>query len=62
MAVFTHFEQGIGQGTRRTFAGIMNFNQPSKFAFYNKNLLSASQKVCVESMKEAEVAVEENDG
>lgn len=54
---------GIGQETGRTFAGIMNFNQPSKFAFYNKVLLSATQKVCVESMKEAvETAVEENEG
>lgn len=54
---------GIGQETGRTFAGVMNFNQPSKFDFYNKVLLSATQKVCVESMKEAvEEAVKENDG
>lgn len=39
---------GIGQETGQAFAGVMNLNLPSKFAFYNKVLLSAAQKVCVD--------------
>lgn len=54
---------GIGQETGRAFAGVMNLNLPSKFAFYNKVLLSAAEKVCVDSMKVAvEGAVQDNDG
>lgn len=38
----------IGQETVQAFADVMNCNQLSKFDFYNKVLLSATQKVCVE--------------
>lgn len=54
---------GVGQESGRTLAGILNLNQPSKFNFYNKVLLSAVKKVCTASMIEAvEVAVNQNDG
>lgn len=54
---------GVGQETAEIFAGLMNFNKPSKFMFYNKLLLSAVQRVCTESMKEAvENSVKQNDG
>ncbi|KAG8321427.1 hypothetical protein J6590_046603 [Homalodisca vitripennis] len=54
---------GVKQETGQVFAAVMNLPRPSKFAKYNKILLSFTQMVCLESMKEAaETAVNKNDG